>query len=256
MRSTARTRGRPPRPAGPHRHSREHDRIRAAYQYYDSSEAVQRKRDHANPGTRLNAETRWQAIQRTLESLHLSEGFRLLDVGCGTGQDLLRIALEFAELRPSLYGIDLLPGRIEQAHEAVPGATFHVGGAERLPYPSGTFSIVLAATLFSSILDDDMSRDVASEMTRVLSESGMIVCYDMRYPNPWNRHTRAVGLRRLRALFPGAAIRPVPVTLLPPLARRLGVLTLSAYWPLSRWPVLRSHNVAEIRLPVSELADR
>jgi O-antigen/teichoic acid export membrane protein/ubiquinone/menaquinone biosynthesis C-methylase UbiE len=233
--------------AGGVTHAREHERIRAAYRYYDSTEIERRKRDNSNYGTRLNGETRWKAIRQILDGLDLRDGFRVLDVGCGAGEDLQRIAREFAHLRPCLHGIDLLPDRIEHARQAIPAAVLHVGGAENLPYPSQTFDVVLAATMFTSILDGQVASQIASEMTRVLSGSGTIICYDMRYPNPWNPHTRALRASDLQQLFPQAVIRRTTVTLIPPLARRLGGLTRSVYGPLHAIGVLRSHYVAEIR---------
>jgi SAM-dependent methyltransferase len=225
----------------------EHARIRAAYRYYDSSPGEQRKRDEANPGVRRNAGTRWAALRRALSALALPGGARLLDVGCGCGDDLARIGREFADLSPALHGVDLLPDRITRAREAVPHGTFHVAGAEWLPYPDQHFDVVLAATVFSSILDRALARAVASEMTRLVSPAGVILCYDMRYPNPGNPHTASVGARQWRLLFPGARIRLTPETLLPPIARRLGPLSAAAYGPLRGMRFLRSHYVAEIR---------
>jgi len=227
--------------------AREHARIRAAYRYYDSSPGEQRKRDEANAGVRRNADFRWAALRRVLSALVLPDGARLLDVGCGCGADLARIGRELAGLRPALHGVDLLPDRIIQAREAVPDGTFHVAGAERLPYPDQHFDVVLAATVFSSILDRALARAVASEMTRLVTPAGAILCYDMRYPNPGNSRTAALGTRQWRLLFPGARLRLTPETLLPPLARRLGPLTAAAYSPLRAMPFLRSHYVVEIR---------
>jgi ubiquinone/menaquinone biosynthesis C-methylase UbiE len=225
----------------------EHARIRAAYRYYDSSAEEQRKRDEANPGVRRNADTRWAALLGALSALALPDGARLLDVGCGGGDDLARVGREFADLSPALHGADLLPDRIARAREAVPHGTFQVAGADRLPYPDQYFDVVLAATVFSSILDRGLARAVASEMTRLVTPAGAIVCYDTRYPNPWNSNTAAVSAREWRLLFPCARIRLMPETLLPPLARRLGPLTAAAYGPLRGVRFLRSHYVAEIR---------
>lgn len=227
-------------------HQREHERIRAAYRFYDSSAGEQRKRDEANPGVRRNTDIRWAVLNRVLSELVLPPGPRLLDVGCGAGEDLRRIAVEFAGLRPSLHGVDLLPDRIARAREAVPGGTFQVGGAEHLPYDDGHFDVVIAATVFSSMLDDELARAVACEMRRVTSKTGVILCYDTRYPNPWNQHTRAMNRRRLQRLFCGARIRLCSLTLLPPLARRLGGLVELAYPPLHTVPWLRSHYLALI----------
>ena len=139
------------------------------------------------------------------------------------------------------------PARVERARRRVPVATFHVCGAEQPPYENGEFDVVIVSTVFSSILDDRSAQTVAREITRVLACMGVILCYDMRYPNPRNPHTRAIGLRELRWLFPGAELRAVPVTLLPPLARGLGALARSAYRALYAIPMLRSHYLTEIR---------
>ncbi len=226
--------------------SREHERIRATYHYYDSSEGEQRKRDLANPGVRLNAEGRWSALEQALSAHRLPAGVSILDVGCGGGDDLRRIADQFALLYPSLHGIDLLPNRIARASQAVPGAKFSVGGAECLPYEDQRFDVVIAATVFSSILDQSLSCAVAKEISRVLSATGIVICYDMRYPNPWNSHTRSIGRSEIMEMFPGAEIQLSSVTLLPPLARRLGVATELLYGPLHALPWLRSHYVAVI----------
>jgi ubiquinone/menaquinone biosynthesis C-methylase UbiE len=232
--------------------TREEDRIRAVYRYYDASPAVQRRRDTANPGTRFIAGSRWKALRSALGVCHLPQGMRMLDVGCGAGEDLARVAAELAWLRPSLHGVDLLPDRIAAARENLPEGIFSVCGGDRLPYPDGHFHVVLAATVFSSILDPQLAQAVAAEMTRVLASNGTILCYDMRYPNPWNPHTRPVGARYLRGLFPGARLRLTAVTLLPPLARRLGKLAPVACAPLSAVSVLRSHYLARIWFPAGE----
>ncbi len=227
----------------------EHRRIRAAYRGYDASESEQRKRDPGNPGVRLNAAGRWAVLRRALLRMSLHEGASVLDVGCGSGGDLRRIADEFRLLRPRLHGVDLLPERIEQGRRLVPEAALSVGGAEQMAYRDGQFDVVLAATVFSSILDDGLARALAREMTRVIAAEGVILCYDVRYPNFWNRHTRPIGPAELRRLFPGARVRLTAVTLLPPLARRLGPLTTYAYRPLHALRPLRSHYLAEIGPP-------
>jgi ubiquinone/menaquinone biosynthesis C-methylase UbiE len=225
----------------------EHARIRAVYHYYTTDKRAQRRRDLSNPGTRLNAEARWAVLRRSLSDLGLRKHASVLDVGCGAGSDLDRIAAEFAHLRLSLHGIDLLPDRIERARASLPGAVLQAGAAEEMPYRDRQFDVVLASMVFSAILDGRLSHAVAQEMTRVVAEGGAILCYEMRYRAPWSSHTRAVRRRELRQLFGGGTVRATSVTLLPPLARRLGPLADVAYRPLSAVPALRGHYWAEIR---------
>ncbi len=201
--------------------AREHERIRAVYAYYDSSETEQRKRDSSNPGTRLNAARRWLALRQVITGLDLRAEATILDVGCGAGGDLQRIAREFGYLRPSLHGVDLLRGRIDQTRALLPQARLRVADGEQLDYQDRFFDLVLASTVFSSILDTGLARGVAAEMARVAGDHGVILCYDMRYPNPRNPHVRPI--RRSRSAgsvpllahtahvpYPVAPARPQP----------------------------------------------
>lgn len=222
---------------------KEHERIRAVYAYYESSDAEQRKRDTSIPGNRLNVTGKWAALRQAITRLDMRAGAAVLDVGCGAGADLQRITEEFAHLRPSLHGVDLVPGRIEQARAVLPQAELRVAGAEHLDYEERSFDLILACTVFSSILDANLARAVAREMTRVARDTAGILCYDMRYPNPWNPHVRAIRPADLQDMFPGSRIRLTSLTLLPPLARIAGL----SYRPLHAIRPLRSHYLAEIQ---------
>lgn len=225
----------------------EHERIRAVYAYYDSSDANQRKRDNSNPGTQLNAARRWSALRQVITRLDMRAGTTILDVGCGSGGDLQRIAQEFGHLRPSVHGVNLLPGRIDQARALLPQARPRVADGEQFDYQDRFFDLVLAGTVSSSILDTGLARGVAAEMAWVAGDHGVILCYDMRYPNPRNTHVRPIRRTELRDLFPSSRIRLTSLPLLPRLARSLGNLTVPAYRPLHAVRLLHSHYLAEIR---------
>ena len=197
---------------------REHERIRAVYSCYESNDAWRRKRDKSNLGNQLNKVTQWSTLRQTIARQGLRDRATILDVGCGRGEDLQLIAQEFSHVRPSLYGVDLIPGRIEQARNVLPQATLQVAGGEELEFEDNFFDLVLTMGVFSSVLDASAARDIAREMIRVTSKSGTILCYDMRYPDFRNPHTRPIRRRDLRDLFPGSRILVTPVTLLPPLA--------------------------------------
>ena len=91
----------------------------------------------------------------------------------------------------------------------------------RLPFRDNSFELISAFTVFSSIRDSALTRAVADDMRRVLRPGGRIVCYDMRLPNPNNKSIRAITLRQLRRMFPGADIRSRTLTVLPPLSRKI-----------------------------------
>jgi SAM-dependent methyltransferase len=115
--------------------------------------------------------------------------------------------------------------------------------ATRSNFPSRTrsFDLVLAYTIFSSILDRVMAANVASEITRVLRPGGGIVWYDFRCDSPSNRNVRGIGADGVRRLFPELHGELASLTLLPPVVRRLGFLTPVAHRPLALVPPVRSH---------------
>jgi hypothetical protein len=109
---------------------------------------------------------------------------------------------------------------------------------------------VLAVTVFSSIFDTSMAANVAGEIERVLRPGGALLWYDFRYDNPSNRDVHGVRELEVRRLFPGLDGRLLGLTLLPPLARRLGPMTAVAYPILSRLPPLRSHLLGLLQKPL------
>ena len=226
----------------------EAERIAQAYRSRDAR-AVARW-DPNNLGNRHILAERRRLVRRLLATqgwLPLGDR-RVLDVGAGNGAELAWFR-ELGAADANLVGIDLLPERVEVARRSFPQVEFHFGNAEQLPFPDAGFDLVVTYTLFSSILDADMSAGVASEIQRVMRPGGGLLWYDFRYDSPANRDVRGVSAGRVRTLFPGLEGRLIALTLLPPLARRLGRLTPMAYPALVRVPPLRSHLLGLLRKP-------
>ena len=218
----------------------ETDRIARAYRDLDERAAT--RWDLRNAGNQRILSERRGLIQRLLERrgwLPL-RARRVLDVGSGSGAELAWFR-ELGAADSDLVGIDLLPERVEAARRAFPGIAFHVGNAEHLPFPDGSFDLVVAYTVFSSILDPAMAGHVASEIRRVMRPGGGLLWYDFRYHSPANPNVRAMTSASVRMLFPDLTGPLFRVTLIPPLARRLGALTPFAYPALALMPPLRSH---------------
>src|SRR5260370_175243 len=95
--------------------------------------------------------------------------------------------------------------------------------------------------------DEGMAASVAGEIQRVMRPGGGLLWYDFRYDSPSNPNVRGVGARRVRSLFPNLTGELIGLTLLPPLARRLGPLTPAAYPVLVTIPPLRSHLCGLLR---------
>jgi SAM-dependent methyltransferase len=228
----------------------ETERIARAYEELLGARAS--RWDLSNPGNRAILAERRRMTVRLLDRqgwLPLGDR-RVLDVGAGGGAELA----SFRELGASdhnLVGVDLLPGRVAAAHEAFPAIDFRVGNAERLDFAAASFDLVLAFTLFSSILDETMARNVASEIRRILRPGGGLLWYDFRYNSPSNPNVRGVQSARVRTLFPDLQGALHGVTLLPPVARRLGPLTSGLYPVFGTLPLLRSHLIGLLVKPAS-----
>lgn len=228
----------------------EADRIARAYQ-----ELAERGGGRWDPRNRGNQAILAERRRLTRELLRRAGylplgGRRVLEVGSGGGGELAWLR-ELGATSADLVGVDLLPDRVAAARRSFPDIDFRQGNAERLEFAGGEFSLVLAITVFSSILDRGMASSVAAEVVRVLAPGGALLWYDVRYDSVSNRNVRAVTVARVRELFPSLHGELRTLTLLPPLARRLGPLTPGAYPLLSAFPPLRSHLIGLLRKPAT-----
>ena len=224
----------------------ETERIARAYRELEANAGS--RWDLSNQGNRsMLDERRRLAIRLLTEGGWVPLGERrVLEVGSGGGGELAWL-IELGASPSRLVGVDLLPDRVAAAQRAYPQIEFHAGNAEHLTFPDQSFDLVMAFTVFSSILDPGMSSHVADEIHRVLRPGGGLLWYDFRYNSPSNRDVRGVSASRVRELFPQLDGRLHPVTLLPPLARRLGPATSTLYPVLGAVPPLRSHLLGVLR---------
>jgi len=155
---------------------------------------------------------------------------RALDLGCGRGALLGTLGLPGVGIDVGILRLRLAPGPVAQADAA------------RLPFPDGAFDLVVVSNVMSSIPGEPHRRATAAEIVRVLGDSGVVLWYDQRWPNPANRSTRPVTRRDLASLFPGARIDLESITVLPALARALP----RRYDLLHRFGPLRSHLIGMI----------
>src|SRR2546428_8219911 len=159
-------------------------------------------RDHFHFGTQHGEATRGHVIHwapvyefvfgRILQRTHaavvelaaLSAGDRVLDVGCGTGS--LAVALR-ASAGPtgSVHGIDASQEMIEVARRNASKAgvdlNFQVGLAEAIPFPDGTFDLVVSQLAIHH-LPDDLKQSAFAEMYRVLKPDGRCLIVDFEPP--------------------------------------------------------------------------
>ncbi len=173
----------------------------------------------------------------------------LLEVGCGTGGNLLEL-LRMGFRSEHLQGAELLPDRLEQARAVLPASLIlHSGDATVLALPECAFDLVFVSTVFSSLLSDAFQQRLAETMWRWVRPGGAVLWYDFTVNNPANPDVRGVPLRRIRELFPDGRLSFERVTLAPPIARRVVRLHPAFYTVFNAVPLLRTHVLAWIEKP-------
>jgi SAM-dependent methyltransferase len=225
-------------------------RVRRVYRGYAERGRGAREWAADNPGNRAMVDERTRVLAGLLaRSGRLPLGSRrVLDLGCGDGEVLAGL-VRWGALPARLVGVDVRADAVAHARARWPEIGLDVADATALPYRDGSFDLALCFTLFTSILDDGIARQVASEVRRVLRPGGALLWYDFRVGNPRNPHVRAMSRRSIHALFPGWLGSFRLITLLPPLARRLGSLTPALYPVLGTFSPLRTHWAALLERP-------
>ncbi len=133
----------------------------------------------------------------------------------------------------------------------VPDAELICGSAHCLAWPDAHFDIVSQFVVFTSILDSNLKRQMASEMLRVLKPSGVILWFDFRVNNPRNPQVRGIGRSEIASLFPVCDIRLDSLILAPPLANILVPRSPKLASVLEKVPFLRTHYLGLIRRPTT-----
>lgn len=127
------------------------------------------------------AEAAWLGYKaRSFELLTLAEGDQVLDVGCGTGEDVRALA----GLVPgvSVIGIDWSEDKIRDARAQTLGlprpVDFRVGAAYALPFEDRTFDACRADRVYHHLTDPPKAL---AEMARVTRAGGRVAVSDTDY---------------------------------------------------------------------------
>ncbi|MBM4286574.1 MAG: class I SAM-dependent methyltransferase [Deltaproteobacteria bacterium] len=175
-------------------------------------------------------------------------GKRILDLGCGNG-NILRDFLRYGASPRNLFGIDLLEDRLTTAKRICPNISFILGSGEALPHVDRTFDLIICFTVFSSILDDEIQKNLAEEVLRVLKEGGAILWLDFFISHPLNPDTRGVSKRRIRALFPNCQLNLTRSILAPIIYRRLVPYSWLAALFLEKLKIFNTYYLGLITKP-------
>ncbi|KAF4186721.1 hypothetical protein CNMCM7927_005108 [Aspergillus lentulus] len=112
---------------------------------------------------------------------HLRPDMHILDIGCGPGT----ITVDLARLVPQghITGLELSPSVLEQARSlaadnAISNITFLSADANALPFPEGTFDLVLCHQVLQHVRDP---VHILREMRRVTKEGGLVAARESDY---------------------------------------------------------------------------
>jgi arsenite methyltransferase len=110
---------------------------------------------------------------------------RVLDLGSGAGTDSL-VAAQMVGEQGHVIGIDMTSAMLEKARAAaaemgMTNVEFVEGEAEHLPFPDGSFDVVISNGVIDLIPDKDA---VFSELERVLGPGGRMQIADVTIQNP------------------------------------------------------------------------
>jgi ubiquinone/menaquinone biosynthesis C-methylase UbiE len=120
-------------------------------------------------------------------SKFLIKNSRVLDVGCGDGNQLISIC----DSNIKEVGIDFSKKMITKANEKAKYASgrfeFIIGNSKNLPFENNTFDLVYSVNTFHhiSILGYAKIRKVLEEMVRVTTPKGYTVVIDVNGRNPY-----------------------------------------------------------------------
>ena len=111
-----------------------------------------------------------------LEPLVSTLGFPCLEIGCGEGTNLVRLARHGAAV-----GIDRYPAKARFAARAVPRARVAAADATALPFRDGAFASVLVRDLLHHLPEP---RRATTEAVRVLAPGGTLLVVEPNGANP------------------------------------------------------------------------
>ena len=179
----------------------EKDRINNIYRDYYRDRTSLEKWSNQKLSNQLIEKERFQAIKDLFHfnSINLMNKM-VIDIGCAGG-NTMQILKKFGASEKNLHGIDLREDRLSYAKKRFPKSNFNLMDARNINFNDSSFDMVISFTLFSSVLNIEYRKQIAREMARVLKPRGVILYYDFRYNNPFNRNVMRVRYKDIKSLY-------------------------------------------------------
>jgi ubiquinone/menaquinone biosynthesis C-methylase UbiE len=186
---------------------------------------------------RAKAEDEVAARDAYLGLLDIAAGERVLDVGCGSGAVTREIARRVGP-HGLAVGLDPSPALLAVARELAQEtglgdrAEFREGDALRLPFPPGSFDVVVCVTVLSHVPQGEAA---IPELVRVLRPGGRLGVFDLDTDMTAFTHPdRDLTRRIVAAASDATAVDGWLVRRLPLLFQRAGLVDIRArgFFPL------------------------
>jgi ubiquinone/menaquinone biosynthesis C-methylase UbiE len=123
----------------------------------------------------------------------LADCRRVLEIGCGTGNLIIRANRDYPHLEP--VGCDPDPRALDRALRKTNAIRFEQAYAQRLPYADGEFDRVLSSMMLHHV-GEDAKPAVAQEIFRVLRPGGRLHLVDITGDPTTGHGPMALLLRR------------------------------------------------------------
>jgi len=111
-----------------------------------------------------------------LGHVELKPGVKVLDVGCGTGAMLRKMADKCSIIG---FGIDMSENMIEEAKQKCPDMNLQISRCEETQFEDNSFDIVTTCLAYHHFSD---RAGFAKESARILKPGGSLYIADPRYP--------------------------------------------------------------------------
>ncbi len=115
--------------------------------------------------------------------IRLQPGDKVLDVGCGPGEILKLLALQYPN--GEFTGLDVDPEILEIARKNLSSSvTLAQGSADALPFPAGAFQAITSSLMIHH-LTPEQKQKMMREVYRVLAPGGRFYLFDFAPPTNW-----------------------------------------------------------------------
>ena len=154
-----------------------------------SSKKIRKLYDLLSPIYDLLTRYESGSLRRAIDIADVEPGFKVLEVGFGTGRTLPELIKRAGE-KGGVHGLDISPKMTERAsrkikrHGLSERVHLVIGDAENLPFSDSSFNLVFSSYLLD-LVDAKVIPNVLSEFKRVLRPDGRLVIVSLSRGSKW-----------------------------------------------------------------------